>query len=392
MGVLKRIINWLSESLDKFLNLFRSHPKFKLVSNFNEPISDQGETRIKNADTPTTSEDRIEITFEKLFDKPKEEIEELQKRIAVFLISSVGSEYIPTRFSKMLKSYDVYFAFGEFLRLLGMKYGQLLSLEEEREVFKKQLEILVGSETYFIRSGLSDERLYEYLGRRNFVLAEDCIDKLEMLTPVFESIRNIEIDFPQYLMEFKERALSMYDNWYEFTRDEIVQLVRSFNEWRTLKTEYDIRNLHIAELIRRIYDFSGSYDYIDTLTGISETVNEINEKVLKSELRPEIAINEFDQILQDLNTIIEELFGSDYDYQQSSSKHPFDKELYIQIEEEFEIYERNAEGIESEKVKSAYRKLSMRYHPDKNPGDNIAQEKFKVLAHIYENRKKNLKH
>lgn len=390
MGVLKKILIWLSEIFGKLFKTFRNETASRPENIFVEPISDQGETKITVADTPARTEDELEIVFEKLFDKPKEEIEDLQRRIAVFLMSSVGSEYIPTRFSKMLKSYDVYFAFGEFLKLLGMKYGQLLNSKDEREIFEKQLEILVGSEIYFIRSELSDECLYGYLQRRNFVLAEDCIDKLEMLTPVFESIHKSDIDFPQYETEFKGKAMRMYDNWYEFAREEIEQLTRSFNEWKTLKTEYDKRNSLIAELIRKINDDMGGNDYSDILIGISETVNEINERVKVSDLRPENAINEFDQILQDLNSIIEELFGSEYEYQKKSSEHPFDDELYILIKEEFEICERDAEGIESEKIKSAYRKLSMRYHPDKNPGDSNAQEKFKVLAHIYEDRKKNL--
>src|SRR5687768_1263557 len=34
-------------------------------------------------------------------------------------------------------------------------------------------------------------------------------------------------------------------------------------------------------------------------------------------------------------------------------------------------------------LKSAYRKLAMRYHPDKNPGDAAAEEKFKEAAEAY---------
>jgi molecular chaperone DnaJ len=34
-------------------------------------------------------------------------------------------------------------------------------------------------------------------------------------------------------------------------------------------------------------------------------------------------------------------------------------------------------------VKSAYRKLAMKYHPDRNPGDHAAEEKFKEAAEAY---------
>ena len=37
----------------------------------------------------------------------------------------------------------------------------------------------------------------------------------------------------------------------------------------------------------------------------------------------------------------------------------------------------------SEEIKKAYRKLALQYHPDKNPGDKLAEERFKEISEAY---------
>jgi len=49
----------------------------------------------------------------------------------------------------------------------------------------------------------------------------------------------------------------------------------------------------------------------------------------------------------------------------------------------YEILEVSREET-ADGIKKSYRRLAVKYHPDKNPGDKTAEEKFKELSHAYE--------
>src|SRR6188768_2361847 len=43
-----------------------------------------------------------------------------------------------------------------------------------------------------------------------------------------------------------------------------------------------------------------------------------------------------------------------------------------------------AKGASADEIKKSYRKIAMQFHPDRNPGDKAAEEKFKEAAEAYD--------
>ena len=43
-----------------------------------------------------------------------------------------------------------------------------------------------------------------------------------------------------------------------------------------------------------------------------------------------------------------------------------------------------SKSASADEIKKSYRKIAMQYHPDRNPGDKAAEEKFKEAAEAYD--------
>ena len=50
----------------------------------------------------------------------------------------------------------------------------------------------------------------------------------------------------------------------------------------------------------------------------------------------------------------------------------------------YKVLELKSDRVSDEEIKNAYRRLAKKYHPDINPGDEVASEKFKLLNEAYQ--------
>ena len=64
--------------------------------------------------------------------------------------------------------------------------------------------------------------------------------------------------------------------------------------------------------------------------------------------------------------------------------------FYGFLHKPYRILEISPDATE-EQIKQAYRRLAMKYHPDRNPGNPEAEERFKQIQAAYEWLKKGLK-
>ncbi len=60
----------------------------------------------------------------------------------------------------------------------------------------------------------------------------------------------------------------------------------------------------------------------------------------------------------------------------------FRKDIILAKRDLYEVLEVNNNASDTE-IKKAYRKLALKCHPDKNPGDKEAEERFKELSEAY---------
>ena len=50
----------------------------------------------------------------------------------------------------------------------------------------------------------------------------------------------------------------------------------------------------------------------------------------------------------------------------------------------YKVLELKSDRVSEEEIKNAYRRLAKKYHPDINPGDEVASEKFKLVNEAYQ--------
>ncbi len=367
-------------------------------------------------ESETTS---ISKTMNVTFENPEAKTLPLQKKVAATLLKLLGAKYIPSRLHQLLKEYDAVYAVEVYLQTLNYSFYGLLESEADRQVFQKMIDVIAHADYLFKESELIDKPIYDILNKHEnnafkakkcLEEAEICIDKLQLLMPIARSINNSSIELFEFRNDYKKKANKYLKDWTSFTYPEIEEFYESFKIWDESNDEYINLTEKMYEdiqiLLNNIEEKSSDYT---TLLDIIRKFEKAKEAAINGPWSLEKVFEEFNELLpyiahlKTFNKKGSRSKSSHHSHSKSSShsssrKSKTDKKKtepsFDFIIKEFENLSKELKNefpdkLKKDILKKVYRKLSMKYHPDKNPDDEYANEKFRIVNEHYEKLLKN---
>lgn len=336
----------------------------------------------------------LNISFQSLFNKPHEFTLKFQQKAAEALFSLIEVDYVPSRLRGLFEEYDAYYAVQLYLESLNFSYGELMTSKKSRSLLNDIIYIILDADVSLEGSGLSDEPLYKVLERHDIEAAEDCIDRLHLLSPIAKALTESTIVFPGFQKEFYATAKKYLEDWPRFSIEDIKSLSEAFNAWRELQKQYDDYCSKVMDLITSINEhISPHSEYYKTFQAIILKFEETKKATEEGSTEAAIGIEALDELVNDLvqleNLVTDrsKKYSRHEEKDKDKAKSESEEEYKIEIEKSFrnEIKKRIASSPAASNediLKKAYRVLALRYHPDPNPG--IDKRKFIVLQQIFE--------
>ena len=343
------------------------------------PQAEKEATRVKE----TFEHRQVRFRFNGRFDPTVHKaLPELQRRAAQALFQQLELEWVPGEYWQCLEEHpDPTEAFSMFCD----KYG--LDLSRIRRRNRDELARLLQCVGIMVEIGMLPQgnrpAIRQRLATQDYADAEELLDRARTTLAVIEEIERMSgaIVFPGFV-GFVGAVQAYRGNLFGLTLDEARNAQQTLEEFKRFQQDFDHLIASLDSLLGWLITNWPENEWGEANTALRNgfvVEKERLERELKSSTDADIAA-----LLQDLSVVLTDLRGFLPEVAKQSGaawEAPDDAgSAERESKTQWALKELGLTELElpdATTLKAAYRKLAMRYHPDRNPGDKTAEAKFK---------------
>jgi DnaJ-domain-containing protein 1 len=303
----------------------------------------------------------------------------LQKNAIHAVFSKLNVPYIPAYLVNLLHQYDARYALHRFCEVSSVPYSSLMDPGDAlhsaaRDELAGFVGFLIDVEETAKECGLSPDPVYDALAESKR-RAEECLDRLRAATRLAKRITNTRLSFPP-IQALAQGALAKVKAWDTLRPDETAEIASLADKLETYDQDFARAEESINEAILKLRAVRL------TDANDAEYRQLLNER---ARLRHQLTITtDFGSALE-LFRQLAERFGELVRRAASEAhtgrrRHRRDGPS---IEDACRVLNLSVRATVQE-IKSAYRRLALQHHPDRNPTDPTAKEKFQNLNAAYQ--------
>jgi len=308
------------------------------------------------------------------------------QRIPPALFQRLGLEWVPGEYWECLKENNhPFYAFAAFCERYGVNYGKIRSRDPvETEHLQHCVGILV--ETGLL-SNKSRRPIHQALRVREYARAEEILAHARTLVSVIEEAETLRgrILFPAFA-GFVAAVEAYRDDLFKLSREDVREARETLEAFKRFQGEFD----HLVETVDSLLAWlvvhwpqnDWGEEHALVRAGLVVTKEELQTR-LKTSKECDIPANleALGVVLSDLESFIEEV-RLHTDDTWTPPEDAAEGEYKAQLQAALRTLAFD-EVPDAAALKIRYRKLAIKYHPDRNPGDPDAEAKFKELGNAH---------
>lgn len=212
-------------------------------------------------------------------------------------------------------------------------------------------------------------------------------NKLERVIGIQQLLTDGSVLFSGYQKDFIEPVSQMLNSspWNALIDTDIDDCLETYRLWKEWQKAIESR---LKEVNAALYFIRTNSDM--DLPILIERVREFEELARGGDIDPAEYLKELGGIIQEMGILVEKV---ERESGKKFERAPSDK--YKEsgaVKKALETLGLKPDDRKNKvRIKEAYRREASKYHPDKNPNDKVAEEKFKTVANAYALLMKDLK-